>query len=121
MVSLSSFLKDYAKFNYSLDEIVSRHGDWVTDDKYMILNRWNKKKWINEFFAVKCSKRGNDVYKSRVFRRFRGLSKLVKNIVFFNPKSRSKKTTKALFTTLTYDTKLCSFQEDWTTKQTNYY
>ena len=80
----------------------------------MILTRWNKEKWINEVFAVKCSKRGNDVYKTRVLRRFSGLSALSEKLVFFNPKSRGKKTTKALFTTLTFDTKLCSFQDAWT-------
>ena len=114
MVSLSAFLKDYWKFNYSVHEIVERHGNWIKEDKYMILTRWNKEKWINEVFAVKCSKRGNDVYKTRVLRRFSGLSALSEKLVFFNPKSRGKKTTKALFTTLTFDTKLCSFQDAWT-------
>ena len=113
MVSLSASLKDNCKFDYSVKEIVDRHGSWVKNDKYMILARWNKKKWINDFFAVKCSKRGNDVYKTRVLRRFSGLSALSEKLVFFNPKSRGKKTTKALFTTLTYDTKLCSFQDAW--------
>ena len=113
MGSLSASLKDYAKSNYSLNEIVNRYGNWVQDNQYMILSRWNFKKWINEFFAVKCSKLGNDVYKTRVLRRFSGLSALSEKLVFFNPKSREKKTTKALFTTLTYNTKLCSFQDAW--------
>lgn len=109
-MSLSAFLRDYAKFNYSDDEIVDRYIPWVKEDKYMILTRWNEEKWTNDVFAVKCSKRGNDVYKSRVLRRFSGLCKQAGDVIFFNRKNREKKTTKALFVTLTYDTKRCTFQ-----------
>ena len=66
MSSLSAFLRDYAKFNYSDDEIVDHYESWVKEDKYMILVRWDKEKWANDVFAVKCSKRGDDVYKSRL-------------------------------------------------------
>lgn len=34
-------------------------------------------------------------------------------MVFFNPKDREEKTTCALWTTLTYDTKLCSYRQAW--------
>lgn len=113
MASLSAFLKDYAKYNYSDDEIVDRYILWVKEDKYMILSRWNKDKWINEIFAVKCSKRGNDVYKFRVLGRFSGVCKQAGDVIFFNRKNRGKKTSKALFVTLTYDTKRCTFQDAW--------
>jgi len=68
----------------------------------------------NEVFAIKCSKRGNDVYRQRVYRRFKGLASLADKTPFFNPKDRNQnKKTRALFVTLTYDTKLCSFSEAW--------
>lgn len=68
----------------------------------------------SDVFAVKCSKRGNDVYRYRVYRRFKGLASLAKKIVFFNPKNRNQnKKTRALFVTLTYDTKLCGFGQAW--------
>ena len=79
----------------------------------MILSKWNKEKWKNDVFAVKCAKRGNDVYHSRVERRFRGLSHRAENLIFFNPKDRGEKHTSALWTTLTYDTKLCSYKQAW--------
>jgi hypothetical protein len=79
----------------------------------MILTKWNKKKWKNDVYAVKCAKRGNDVYRSRVESRFRGLRRYSENIVFFNPKDRGKKETKALWVTLTYDTKRCFYGEAW--------
>jgi hypothetical protein len=80
----------------------------------MILSKWNKAEWKNDIIAVKCSKRGNDVYRSRVKSRFIGLSKKAEQLEFFNPKDRSNdKATYALWVTLTYDTKLCSYKEAW--------
>lgn len=113
MVSLNGFLKDYARLNYSLEKIVEKYVDWVSEDTYMILTRWNKAKWKNDVFAVKCAKRGNDVYHSRVERRFRGLSNKAEKFAFFNPKDRGDKKTRALWVTLTYDTVLCSFRQAW--------
>lgn len=113
MVSLSAFLRDYLQFNYSVPEIVEQYVMWVSDDRYMILCRLNEKEWKNEFFAVKCAKRGNDVYRFRVYRRFKGLCSMADDLIFFNPKDRGKKTTRALWVTLTYDTKRCSFRDAW--------
>jgi hypothetical protein len=94
--------------------IIEKYKEWVSEDTYMILSKWNPKKWKNDVFAVKCSKRGNDVYRSRVKNRFVGLSNKAENLFFFNPKDRNnKQTTHALWTTLTYDAKLCSYKEAW--------
>jgi hypothetical protein len=79
----------------------------------MILTKWNPKKWKNDVYAVKCAKRGNDVYRSRVESRFRGLVRMSQDLVFFNRKARGAKATRALWVTLTYDTKRCSFTEAW--------
>jgi len=43
MSSLSTFLRDYIQYNYSITEIVDRYVEWVKDVKYMILSRWNRK------------------------------------------------------------------------------
>ena len=79
----------------------------------MILSRWNKHLQQNEWFAVKCAKRGNDVYRSRVYRRFKGLSSRAEDLTFFNRKSRGIKKTRALWVTLTYDSKRCEFGDAW--------
>jgi hypothetical protein len=113
LASLRGFLKDYLRLNYSVDGLVEKYKAWVSEDTYMILSKWNKTKWKNDVFAVKCAKRGNDVYHSRVKSRFRGLSHKAENLVFFNPKDRAEKHTCALWATLTYDTKLCSYKEAW--------
>ena len=111
MSSLHAFLRDYIQFNYSVPEIVEQYVEWVNDVRYMILSRWDGSK--NEVFAVKCAKRGNDVYRWRVYRRFKGLCSMADDVVFFNPKDRGAKRTRALWVTLTYDVKRCSFKEAW--------
>ena len=75
-------LRDEAVYDCSLSEIESKYLEWVRDIKYMILNRVQFKAFqirdrrknqflsVNfpiksETFAVKCSKRGNDVYRFR--------------------------------------------------------
>ena len=113
MVSLKAFLRDYFQLNYSVPEIVERYVEWVSEVKYMILSRWNEIESRNEVFAVKCAKRGNDVYRFRVSRRFKGLCWLSDDLDFFNPKDRGVKKTRALWVTLTYDTKLCAFGDAW--------
>ncbi len=113
MGSLRYFLREHARLNYSLDGIVNQFKEWAEDDTYMILTKWNKEKWKNDVFAVKCAKRGNDVYVSRVKSRFSGLERYSEDILFFNPKDRGVKATSALFVTLTYDSKLCKYGEAW--------
>jgi hypothetical protein len=121
MSSLHAFLRDYVQYNYSVPEIVERYVRWVSEDKYMILARPKRLHeeslkgftFKTDYFAVKCAKRGNDVYRSRVYHRFRGLSKEAEDLNFFDPKDSGPKRTRALFVTLTYDTHLCSFSEAW--------
>ena len=121
MSSLAAFLRDYVQYCYSVPEIVDRYVSWVSQDKYMILARSkglheDSLKGFNfetEYFAVKCAKRGNDVYRSRVYGRFRGLVGNSENLVFFGPRDRGAKATRALWITLTYDAKLCSFDTAW--------
>jgi hypothetical protein len=113
LTSLRAVLKDYVKHNFPLERITEKYKDWVSEDTYMILSKWNQAKWRNDVYAVKCSKRGNDVYHSKVESRFKGLSHKAENLVFFNPKDRSEKHTSALWVTLTYDIKLCSYKQAW--------
>lgn len=131
MVSRKAVLWEYEQFGYSVPEIVEKYSEWVSEDKYMILNRVKMKEYRvrdsrnnkmftvqypveSDYFALKCSKRGNDVYRQRVYRSFKGLAAQADKTAFFNPKDRNQnKKTRALFVTLTYDTKLCSFGEAW--------
>lgn len=47
----------------------------------MIFSKWNPEKCRNDIIAIKCAKRGNDVYCSRVEGRFRGLVRMSQDLV----------------------------------------
>lgn len=66
-----------------------------------------------ETFAVKCSKRGNDVYWWRVGKRLRSFQGL-KDHIYFDPRGNVK-LSNVLFVTLTYDVKRSKIREAWET------
>jgi hypothetical protein len=113
LTSLRGVLNDYVKYNFPLERITEKYKEWVSEDTYMVLSKWNREKSKNDVYAVKCSKRGNDVYRSRVESRFRGLVSKSKDLVFFNTKDKGKKKTPALWISLTYDSKLTTYKEAW--------
>jgi hypothetical protein len=116
MYSRKAVLEEFEEYGLTVSQIVDRYWKWVSEVKYMILNRVNLRTFKSDVFAIKCSKRGNDVYRSRVYRRFKELASLAEKIEFFNPKDRTlNKKTRALFVTLTYDTKLCGWDNAWKT------
>jgi hypothetical protein len=115
MSSLCSYLRELAENGiYDFEDIVEKYEAWVRDHRYMVLAHlpeW----WVTSaldyvYVAVKCAKRGNDVYVSRVEKRLYGLGFHVLNLDFDFEKNPY---TNILFITLTYDTKLCSFDEAW--------
>jgi hypothetical protein len=114
MSSRKAVFREYEGYGLSVPEVVERYTEWESEDKYMILVRMNLKTLKSDVFAIKCSKRGNDVYRHRVYRRFMDFVSIAEKVIFFNPKDRRKnKKTRALFVTLTYDIKLCSLEEAW--------
>jgi hypothetical protein len=133
LYSRKAVRREFEEYGLSVSQIVDRYWKWVSEDKYMILNRVKiqkvrvrdsrNKKFIiadfpveSDYFAMLCSKRGNPVYRHRVYQRFKKIATLAEEAVFFNPKDRtSNKKTSALFVTLTYDTKLCGLGEAWKT------
>jgi len=64
--------------------------------------------------GLKCSKRGNDVYRYRIKERFREIEFVASDCDYdnFNPNDANK-TTNGLFFTLTYDTKRCTKSQAW--------
>jgi hypothetical protein len=133
MYSRKAVLQEFEEYGLTVSQIVDRYWKWVSEVKYMILNRVkmktyrvrdNRKNKIHtvqfpvesDYFALKCSKRGNDVYRNRVYKRFKELASIADKIEFFNPKDRTlNKKTRALFVTLTYDPKLCGWDKAWKT------
>jgi len=92
---------------------------WRDLAEYMIL----KKEWIGhgepkptEYLALKCSKRGNDVYARRVKTRFSWLSREIPEHKFFEIRDfQTNKTVKTslLWVTLTWDRKRSSLVSAW--------
>lgn len=78
----------------------------------MVLTKTDNFTGETKHYAVKMSKRGNSIYVKRTLARFLQISKRIPNKEYFRPHDVVK-TTKALFLTLTYDTKLCNFKEAW--------
>jgi len=66
----------------------------------------------SHWFFAKCSKRGNDVYESRVKDKFSWL-KNVEDVKYFDQNSRDLKQSPLLLITLTYDISRCSLAESW--------
>jgi hypothetical protein len=115
MSSLAGYLRDLAERRvYDQDNIVATFESWENDHRYMIMAH-TREKWISEagkvdYVALKCAKRGNDVYVNRVTRRLEGIGRRIPYMeldFWGNPE------TNMIFVTLTYDTKLCGFAEAW--------
>jgi len=105
-----------------IDGIIDYYHRWVIYDEYMLLQfdsvEPSLKKTGNrdvKYVAVKCAKRGNDIYSYRVKKSLFDIVNSLDNTVFFNSKERNFKTanTSALSFVLTYDPGLCSLSDAW--------
>jgi len=119
---LSGFLNNYREIEIPMEDIIQAYTSWVQEDKYMIMER-DKPVWDaphsatmfeRETIAVKCAKRGNDVYSRRVLSKFGMFEVLLKdlNLAYFD---KGKMRTQVLFLTLTYNTGLRSQHQAWKT------
>ena len=86
---------------------------WKNDSEYVVLRNLE----MNKILALKCSKRGNDVYNARIKRRFAFLFKNSKDLRFFSPEdftSGHPVNTSILWVTLTWNTKRsCGIGQAW--------
>jgi hypothetical protein len=115
MSSLAGYLRKLAERGvYDFEDIIEKYEGWVLDHRYMVMaherEAWKEDAGQFEYVAVKCAKRGNDVYVSRVDFRLYGLGLHIPNVDFDFEKHPY---TNIIFITLTYDTKLCSFDVAW--------
>lgn len=88
---------------------------WSNLTEYLVMKGENVESGKIEYFAVKASKRGNDVFASRLDR---SLGFLKGDEKFFEPhdfETHSNKSvkTRLLWNTLTYDSNRCSLDEAW--------
>ena len=106
----------YFRSGIDLELLTDLYRYWRDTAEYGLI----EKSWIDgftikhEYKAVKCAKRGNDVYQFRVKERI-GWMENIPNLKFFSEKQvkNGSARTKMLFFTLTYDTNRCSRIEAW--------
>jgi len=85
---------------------------WRDLTEFMMIDGFTAEDEYSGYSAfVKCSKRGNDVYKKRVRDKFKFFDQLP-NVVFFN-EEWGRKTSPMLFVTLTVDPSRYTLKEAW--------
>ena len=88
---------------------------WQTFEEYLVLKAENTWTGEQKGVAVLCSKRGNEVYASRMRKRLDFLNH-GKDVIFFSPgdfKTDQKVFTQVLWVTLTFDSKHCGLEQAW--------
>jgi len=96
------------------NELIELYKNWRDQSEYLILC-YHRRDFMLEYHAVKCSKRGNDVYNWRINQRFKELEVLADfygdNKIFDINQAEPK--TNCLLVTFTYDTKLKNKIDAW--------
>lgn len=114
----SHFLNDSFTRAKSLNELMEFYTVWVQTNEYMVLSReerFESKDFVvvnYSTFAVKSSKRGNDVYLWRLAKKLDIFRNSLGKCVLFDIHANHKKSN-VLYITLTYDSKRCSLEEAW--------
>jgi len=127
---LSPFLSDYtnsrgkirlAKVRDCLNrgvisdnDLIELYKNWRDQDEYLILC-YHRRDFMLEYRAIKCAKRGNDVYNWRIGQKFKELEVLANfygenKIIDIN---QPEPKTNCLLVTFTYDTKLKNKIDAW--------
>ena len=112
------FLEFSLDKDLNFEELKEFYRNWRDYDEYVVLqkqsdNSRNKGGVEKQTIALKCAKRGNDVYWWRVGKRLKFLHNL-KDRTLFDPHGNVK-LSNILFVTLTCDTKQFMIQEVWET------
>ncbi len=96
------------------DDLIELYKNWRDQSEYLILC-YHRRDFMLEYRAIKCAKRGNDVYNWRIGQRFKELEMLAslygENKIFDINQAEPK--TNCLLVTFTYDTKLKNKIDAW--------
>lgn len=95
---------------------------WQSYDEYGLIEGENTVTGNKLYLAVKCSKRGNDVFAARLRHKL-GFLRKWSNVKFFDVKdfnTHKAVKTRLLWVTLTYDSKRCSLSEAWSNCMVEY-
>jgi len=96
------------------DDLIELYKNWRDQSEYLILC-YHRRDFRLEYRAIKCAKRGNDVYNWRISQKFKELEMLAslygENKIFDINQAEPK--TNCLLVTFTYDTKLKNKIDAW--------
>ena len=96
------------------NDLIELYKNWRDQNEYLILC-YHRRDFMLEYRAVKCAKRGNDVYNWRIGQKFKELEMLAslygENKIFDINQAEPK--TNCLLVTFTYDTKLKKKIDAW--------
>lgn len=97
-----------------LQGLIAYFEAWRDFPEYMVLQNKDLEKEKITAIAVKCSKRGNDIYQKRLKKRLDWMNE-AEDVRFFEDEDISEglATTKMIFFTLTWGTRLCSLWDAW--------
>ncbi|MFH0748568.1 MAG: hypothetical protein V1915_01400 [Candidatus Bathyarchaeota archaeon] len=114
-----SYFLGYSDRDPDLEGLEKFYVEWRDYNEYIVVQKQSDNLRIGgkidrETIAVKCSKRGNDVYWWRVWKRINKLYNL-KEQTLFDPHSNTK-SSNVLFATLTYDVKQSTISKAWETE-----
>ena len=95
-----------------LEGVMSLYQKWVETTEMMVIQAQGgpEHDFDKKTIAVKCAKRGNDIYIWRTKARLSGLEEVLGSFCTLDPK---KQETNAVFVTLTYNSKLKSVPDAW--------
>ena len=119
MTYARSHFLGYTDRDPDLEGLEKFYVEWRDYNEYMVVQKQSDNLRIEgeidrETIAVKCSKRGNDVYWWRVWKRIKKLYDLKAQTLFDS--HSSIKLSNVLFATLTYDVKQSSISNAWETE-----
>ncbi len=95
--------------------LVDAFKDWRDYPEFLLLRADNRVTNERKFFAVKCSKRGNDIFARRLDRKlgFLKTDDVFFDIHKFDERQSHTVKTKLLWVTLTYNSNRCSLEDAW--------
>lgn len=119
MTYARSYFLGYSDRDPDLEGLKKFYTEWRDYNEYIVVQKQSDNLRIDgeidkETIAIKCSKRGNDVYWWRVWERIKKLYDL-KEQTLFDPHDNIK-LSNVLFSTLTYDIKRSTITEGWETE-----
>jgi len=104
--------RDTPELQKRLNDGITHYIDWRDSPLYLVF-RSNSPGKPPRYRAVLASKRGNEVYRQRVKKRFKGAGDILPLTVDIKKSAHSSALTNALFVTLTYDRSNLSIGESW--------